>query len=227
LMKLLLDHGASPNSRDRQGNTPIHCISVSDSNHLELGSLLIKNGARTDVVNALAQKPTWCAFISSEIINPERNLWMKLDRVSSDTIHGDDYLWVPDNESIRCMSCSMQFTMFKRRHHCRFCGNLVCGSCSTKRFIYNQSTLRSCDSCFNYLHHIEGGKSRALSWNDILASSGPSPGNSAVQDIKDKALQREKKLEEIRTKSTKMKQNAADFHKLATELRKKQEKSLF
>merc|ERR1712169_105093 len=45
-------------------------------------------------------------------------------------IHG----WIPDDESDQCMACKRVFTFVNRRHHCRNCGGLFCGSCTTKRF---------------------------------------------------------------------------------------------
>lgn len=32
---------------------------------------------------------------------------------------------------LACMSCVSLFGAFKRQHHCRHCGRLICGSCST------------------------------------------------------------------------------------------------
>lgn len=41
-------------------------------------------------------------------------------------------VWVPDSKADRCMCCSSQFGVLRRRHHCRLCGAVVCWSCSTK-----------------------------------------------------------------------------------------------
>lgn len=32
--------------------------------------------------------------------------------------------WIPDHQVPKCMSCESQFTAFRRRHHCRNCGEL-------------------------------------------------------------------------------------------------------
>jgi hypothetical protein len=38
--------------------------------------------------------------------------------------------WVADETSNNCQICNDLFTWINRRHHCRHCGRLVCGSCS-------------------------------------------------------------------------------------------------
>ena len=58
---------------------------------------------------------------------------------------------VPDNFSDSCMCCNKLFTALNRRHHCRKCGILVCGSCSKgKTFVPEVSRMHSvriCDNC--------------------------------------------------------------------------------
>ncbi|CAH8560746.1 unnamed protein product [Heterobilharzia americana] len=38
--------------------------------------------------------------------------------------------WVKDESSTMCTYCCTEFTTINRRHHCRACGKLFCGSCS-------------------------------------------------------------------------------------------------
>ncbi|XP_021941122.1 zinc finger FYVE domain-containing protein 21-like isoform X3 [Zootermopsis nevadensis] len=37
--------------------------------------------------------------------------------------------WTPDSESTNCTACKVKFDFVTRRHHCRRCGLIYCGSC--------------------------------------------------------------------------------------------------
>lgn len=60
--------------------------------------------------------------------------------------------WVPDGEVRKCPVCEVAlFSMFCRRHHCRRCGRVVCGSCSQHRNIvqgYGDLLVRVCFDCY-------------------------------------------------------------------------------
>ncbi|KAH8613323.1 FYVE zinc finger [Trypanosoma vivax] len=38
--------------------------------------------------------------------------------------------WKPDGAAPECEGCSTRFTLYNRRHHCRYCGGVFCGVCS-------------------------------------------------------------------------------------------------
>jgi hypothetical protein len=38
--------------------------------------------------------------------------------------------WMPDDQVKECYECNEKFTTFRRRHHCRVCGQIFCGKCS-------------------------------------------------------------------------------------------------
>lgn len=61
--------------------------------------------------------------------------------------------WVPNKDSLTCQLCFKGFTLFDRRHHCRACGALVCGDCSSRR-VFDRTKdrqVRVCSKCFSDL----------------------------------------------------------------------------
>ncbi|XP_070495322.1 lateral signaling target protein 2 homolog isoform X2 [Chironomus tepperi] len=61
--------------------------------------------------------------------------------------------WIPDNAAPRCMSCESSFTAFRRRHHCRCCGQVFCGVCSSSTLPLLRygitKPVRVCRLCYN------------------------------------------------------------------------------
>ncbi|GLE02369.1 hypothetical protein PINS_up011207 [Pythium insidiosum] len=61
--------------------------------------------------------------------------------------------WVNDEDRFSCHICNKRFNMFKRKHHCRACGEVICNSCSLYHRIQNRS-MRVCVSCVAF-HSLE------------------------------------------------------------------------
>jgi len=63
--------------------------------------------------------------------------------------------WVEDHEAADCMACKSVFTFVNRKHHCRNCGGIFCGSCSSKKIailrIQVTEPVRVCNSCYTML----------------------------------------------------------------------------
>lgn len=59
--------------------------------------------------------------------------------------------WMRDKEATQCQECHKEFGSFRWRHHCRYCGKLVCGDCSAQnkacRRIGYIDPVRICKSC--------------------------------------------------------------------------------
>jgi putative sterol carrier protein len=51
--------------------------------------------------------------------------------------------WQQDDATDCCSACEAEFTVYRRKHHCRMCGLLVCASCSSKKI----RGARVCDDC--------------------------------------------------------------------------------
>ena len=41
--------------------------------------------------------------------------------------------WIPDARVHRCFACNVEFSMFRRKHHCRSCGRIFCAACTAYR----------------------------------------------------------------------------------------------
>ncbi|NWW43045.1 ZFY16 protein, partial [Pedionomus torquatus] len=63
-------------------------------------------------------------------------------------------LWVPDSEAPNCMNCQVKFTFTKRRHHCRACGKVFCGSCCKRKckLQYMEKEARVCTGCYDEIN---------------------------------------------------------------------------
>lgn len=63
-------------------------------------------------------------------------------------------VWIPDIEAPKCMSCAANFTVVKRRHHCRNCGKVFCARCSSNSTPLPKyghvKPVRVCNRCFMY-----------------------------------------------------------------------------
>jgi transcription elongation factor Elf1 len=140
---------------NRQHIIPLENVkleNLTDDNDLKYGWLIKTPNKSFAVYAATAtEKVEWMAHINKCI----EELLM---RTGSQPASEHAAVWVPDNASPTCMACKKNFTVLNRRHHCRNCGVVVCGSCSKNRFLLpNQSSkpVRVCNACFETL-----GKSR-------------------------------------------------------------------
>ncbi|GAA5903316.1 uncharacterized protein JCM6883_002759 [Sporobolomyces salmoneus] len=97
----------------------------------------------SDAVQAITS-----AFIPSSSATPD----VEEDQLSSDRIEYkviEAYhapVWVPDSKADKCMRCGDSFGLWRRKHHCRLCGGVVCWKCSTKYFIIPGYLLSSSSS---------------------------------------------------------------------------------
>ncbi|CAM9819814.1 unnamed protein product, partial [Hapterophycus canaliculatus] len=51
--------------------------------------------------------------------------------------------WEKDEDAEVCAVCRQGFKIYRRRHHCRYCGRVVCQDCSASKI----AGRRACDPC--------------------------------------------------------------------------------
>ncbi|SMF94706.1 FYVE zinc finger [Methylomagnum ishizawai] len=74
--------------------------------------------------------------------------------------------WIPDAQAPKCMACGVRFGLVTRRHHCRNCGGVFCGKCSSKQRPVpargHREPVRVCDACDTLLSGKTGAPVRVL-----------------------------------------------------------------
>eukprot|EP00467_Chlorarachnion_reptans_P011164 CAMPEP_0114498418 /NCGR_PEP_ID=MMETSP0109-20121206/6866_1 /TAXON_ID=29199 /ORGANISM="Chlorarachnion reptans, Strain CCCM449" /LENGTH=1735 /DNA_ID=CAMNT_0001675903 /DNA_START=52 /DNA_END=5259 /DNA_ORIENTATION=- len=70
-----------------------------------------------------------------------------------DVSNKSTHFWVPDDAVSNCGLCKKGFSIFRRKHHCRMCGQIFCGGCSEgkvklpKTYGWGEKKVRVCDTC--------------------------------------------------------------------------------
>ncbi|KAM4746891.1 RUN and FYVE domain-containing protein 1 isoform 2-T2 [Rhinophrynus dorsalis] len=61
--------------------------------------------------------------------------------------------WLKDDEATDCKQCNKEFSISRRKHHCRNCGDIFCNTCSSNELSLPSypKPVRVCDTCHNLL----------------------------------------------------------------------------
>jgi FYVE/RhoGEF/PH domain-containing protein 5/6 len=118
-------------------------------NAFQIGSLKKSFVVWAETVN---EKVDWLLDITNAAAELKRkNETLRRARQTSTVTEADEApVWQPDSAAKACTLCPQEFSLLNRRHHCRSCGKVVCGNCSTHRLILpsDPSKARVCDACF-------------------------------------------------------------------------------
>nr|XP_055242459.1 RUN and FYVE domain-containing protein 1 isoform X1 [Gorilla gorilla gorilla] len=63
------------------------------------------------------------------------------------------HAWLKDDEATHCRQCEKEFSISRRKHHCRNCGHIFCNTCSSNELALPSypKPVRVCDSCHTLL----------------------------------------------------------------------------
>ncbi|TMW60344.1 hypothetical protein Poli38472_000386 [Pythium oligandrum] len=93
--------------------------------------------------------------------------------------------YVPKSTRSNCSNCQRSFRMWSAKHHCRICGDVVCGSCSAKRILFQTKSVRTCDECVNVNVRSISQQNRRKSGADLIQYSP-----SSDEDVSEVATRR-------------------------------------
>jgi hypothetical protein len=146
-VRLLIGKGAAPNLPDAAGSVPMHLTT-----DVKVGAYLVAAGGRPEQLNCARLRADH--NLPVEEVNKALTTFAERAAQKGDGQVKEEGQWIGNNLSNKCMLCPNTFGFLSRRHHCRRCGILVCGYCSTKFFIDKGANSRACDVCFNILTYL-------------------------------------------------------------------------
>ncbi|XP_026474872.1 zinc finger FYVE domain-containing protein 9 isoform X3 [Ctenocephalides felis] len=90
--------------------------------------------------------------------------------------------WIPDHVTSTCMQCNVKFTVIKRRHHCRACGQVLCSKCccmKAKLIYLGNIESRVCLICFEHLANCSDDMNNSVGaiGGNIRGADRPNPNN--------------------------------------------------
>eukprot|EP01062_Namystynia_karyoxenos_P056688 TRINITY_DN475_c5_g1_i1.p1 TRINITY_DN475_c5_g1~~TRINITY_DN475_c5_g1_i1.p1 ORF type:complete len:857 (+),score=295.27 TRINITY_DN475_c5_g1_i1:271-2571(+) len=94
--------------------------------------------------------------------------------------------WVRDCDSANCRKCQAEFSVTRRKHHCRRCGQIFCAKCSANRLVipglFRDERVRLCDACCRV---VQGQPSSPISTikGDVGSRSFRDPVQAGPTDI--------------------------------------------
>ncbi|XP_064606057.1 RUN and FYVE domain-containing protein 2-like isoform X2 [Liolophura sinensis] len=78
---------------------------------------------------------------------------LKMEDLRESHLQQKEAQWASDKEATHCKQCSKPFSVARRKHHCRNCGDIYCSECSDNKMPHPSSSkpVRVCDSCQDIL----------------------------------------------------------------------------
>jgi hypothetical protein len=146
-----------PRGKDPPGKTPSSGLAYPGSQQSSTATAASTgDGEKSDAGSEKSERKS----LFGGIKNIKATVDSKLDaRRGSESVVGPGGAerppWVPEENVPSCMLCTQAFTMRKRKHHCRSCGQVCCDECTkTKRALpeldYTEP-CRVCNECEKYL----------------------------------------------------------------------------
>jgi len=88
--------------------------------------------------------------VQKDFVKLSQSLQMQLEKIRSENTQ---VRWQDEDEAENCNQCKRDFTVTRRKHHCRHCGTIFCDSCLTKTVNSRsgRKQARVCDICHTLL----------------------------------------------------------------------------
>ena len=96
--------------------------------------------------------------------------------------------WMPDRLCKTCYECEAPFTVFRRKHHCRVCGQVFCHNCTNfidGKIMCVRGMVRTCKACYSqFLSEIQSSSQTSCQPTDDCGSPGAISFNEHSRDVR-------------------------------------------
>lgn len=132
---------------DREERTANLTKKLKNANETAMQAMRIKAEAE-ELLELERTKTAELSASVSVLVNEVSQLEMAIQEKEYSELNRET--WVPDEDMKVCNRCEREFTLLRRKHHCRLCGHIYCHDCSSNRVAIPSSPtpVRCCDVCF-------------------------------------------------------------------------------
>ncbi|KAJ6230847.1 arrestin domain-containing protein d [Anaeramoeba flamelloides] len=125
--------------------------------------------------------------------------------------------WIIDDDVTCCMNCKRNFSMRKRKHHCRSCGLIFCSECTSykiKLTLFGTSEINKvCKNCSVLYGNENQEESKNKNKNKKIESKSKSKSNEFDNLLESEIRSTEKSPQKIKkNKKNKKKKSIDDLH---------------
>ncbi|ETV85333.1 hypothetical protein H257_03099 [Aphanomyces astaci] len=154
VLRLFLERDIDPNTVVRGENTLLHvCV---DRKLFNMAGCLVEFGAALNL-------PDTRGILVTDLL-PDRDLAAVVKYASQ------PQEWVSLIRK-KCMSCTSKFHLFRRRHHCRLCGRVLCGACTKYKRSLNDAVAAKVRVCHVCVTVTRSQKAKSGSMTDVTTES--------------------------------------------------------
>uniref|UniRef100_A0A8C1IT87 Hepatocyte growth factor-regulated tyrosine kinase substrate n=1 Tax=Cyprinus carpio TaxID=7962 RepID=A0A8C1IT87_CYPCA len=171
------------------------------ASYIQILSNVQFNSKTTSFSNVSKKKISVCDTFKRKTISSTRSGHVFPEFKESDAMFAAERApdWVDAEE---CHRCRVQFGVMTRKHHCRACGQIFCGKCSSKYSTIPkfgiEKEVRVCEPCFEILNKKAEGKAASTGQSELPPEylTSPLSQQSQMPPKRDEAaLQEEEELQ--------------------------------
>ncbi|ORY98089.1 hypothetical protein BCR43DRAFT_260756 [Syncephalastrum racemosum] len=148
----------------------------------QVDDFLLRRSADHQRSSADSDSDAQSVMTTFSVVSNYNSLGRIIDRLRGEPLRSGvvntDY-WMPDAQCKECFDCNAPFKFYRRKHHCRVCGQIFCGKCASDVIqgerIGHVGRVRVCRFCYSNLETDERRNPPTSSSSTVLLGGGELP----------------------------------------------------